>query len=221
MKKHINRIIVLSLIFTMGLCACGEEEAYYVTSHSQQLDTNEALPQSNEVYEEQPAKEQSEYEPLEEAVSDTVTVYVCGAVKEPGVYELCEGSRVIQATDMAGGFLENAATEYVNLATLLTDGQRVYIPTVDEVLEDAIPQEYAETAAKEQTSGSASDGRIDLNHATKEELMTLPGIGEAKAENIISYRETAGGFQKPEDVMQIPGIKEGLFEKIKDKIITR
>ena len=74
------------------------------------------------------------------------------------------------------------------------------------------------SAAQSEVSGQAEDGKVDLNHASKDELMTLPGIGDAKAESIIRYREEQGGFQSIEELMKIEGIKEGVFQKIKDDI---
>ena len=138
----------------------------------------------------------------EDEAQDGIFVFVCGAVVNAGVYELPVGSRVFEAVQMAGGFSENAATAQINQAEMLEDGIRLYIPTIDEMM-------------KEQ---SEEDGKVDINTAPKEELMTLPGVGEAKAALIIQYREEHGSFQTIEDIMNISGIKEGLFGKIKDYI---
>ena len=133
---------------------------------------------------------------------DSIFVYVCGAVLWEGVYELPDGSRVYEAIQRAGGFADDAAVTSINQAEVLEDEARIYIPTMDEL-------------AAEQVQ---NDGKVNLNTATKEELMTLPGVGESKATLIIQYREEYGGFQTIEDVMNISGIKEGLFYKIKDYI---
>ena len=131
-----------------------------------------------------------------------IYVYVCGAVEREGVYRLPAGSRIYEAIEMAGGFCEDAATSGVNQAEVLQDEARVYVPTYAEVIsEDA-----------------QSDGKLNLNKATKEELMTLPGVGASRAESIIQYRNENGGFKSIEEIMLISGIKEGLFEKIKDFI---
>lgn len=134
--------------------------------------------------------------------SGDIYVYVCGAVNKEGVYKLPAGSRIYEAVEMAGGFREDAATSEVNQAEVLQDEARIYIPTFAEMI-----------SAEEE-----NDGKINLNTATKEELMTLPGVGEAKADSIIQYRNENGGFKSIEEIMQISGIKEGLFEKIKDLI---
>lgn len=142
------------------------------------------------------------------AESQPIYVYVCGAVMTPGVYELQEGARAYEAVEAAGGFSEDACEGEVNLAEELSDGQQVKIPTFAEV--------YA--AQQQMLSGTDSDGRINLNTASKEQLMTLPGIGESKADAIISYRSKNGGFTSAEDVMNISGIKEGLYAQIREMI---
>lgn len=145
-------------------------------------------------------------------VPETIFVDVCGAVTNPGVYELEADSRVFQAIEAAGGFLESAACEYVNRAESLKDGQQVYIPTRDEAERQEIPVM--------QQAGQQQDTKVNLNTAGKEELMTLTGIGESKAEAIIAYREDNGGFTVKEDILNVQGIKEGTYEKIKEDIVV-
>ncbi len=130
-----------------------------------------------------------------------ILVYVCGEVSAPDVYRLPEGARAADAVRMAGGFTENASETSVNLAEKLSDGEMIRIPD-------------RESGEREKTG----DGRINLNTAGPETLQTLPGIGESRAEDIIRYRETHGPFQKCEDVMKVPGIKEKAYEKLKDRI---
>lgn len=153
---------------------------------------------------------------VENSEKSGVYVYICGEVIKPGVYELSGDSRIYEAVDAAGGFTENAAREYVNLASKVSDGMQITIYNREEaasLLADSAP--VGENAGKSGTSGS---GLVNLNTATKEELMTLKGIGESKAEDIIRYREKSGGFKKIEDIMKISGIKENGFQKIKDSI---
>ena len=142
--------------------------------------------------------------------SGRVVVHVCGQVAAPGVYELAEGSRIYEAIEAAGGVNGQAAPEGLNQAACVEDGQQIYVPSVQEL------QDNSFTAAGD--SGAAEDGRVNINTAQAEELMTLSGIGEAKAAAIIQYREENGGFQSIEELMEISGIKEGVFEKIKDQI---
>lgn len=161
-------------------------------------------------------------------------VHVCGAVVKPGVYALDAGDRVYQAVAAAGGFAEGASEAYVNQAMELVDGMRLYIPTEEEA-RDTLQEELLMEAEALRSAGSdavnngnvaggasaaVNDGKVNLNTATKEELCTLSGIGEGKAQSILKYREEHGSFTTIEEVMQVEGIKEGLFQKIKDHIIV-
>ena len=135
-------------------------------------------------------------------------VYVCGAVMQAGVYELQQDSRVYEAIQKAGGFAENADISEINQAALLQDEEQIYVPAAGEV----------DHSLKEEGEAGDAGGKVNLNTATKEELMTLAGIGESKADSIIKYREEHGKFQSIEDIKQIEGIKDGVFQKIKDLI---
>lgn len=138
----------------------------------------------------------------------TVFVFVCGQVAVPGVYELPAGSRIYDAIMQAGGCMETADICAVNQAGYLEDGMQIYIPAIGEA--------YKEAASEEQAS--RTDGRISINHADKNELMTLPGIGESKADAILEYRQSHGAFSSIDELMNIPGIKEGIFNNIQDYI---
>ena len=129
-----------------------------------------------------------------------------GAVAKPGVYELPEKSRVFQAVEAAGGLLPEALERLINQAAELTDGQQVYIPFEGEETEGG------------QAPLQETDDRVNINTAGPEELKTLPGIGEARAADIIAYREAKGGFSSIEEIMQVSGIKDAMFQKIRDKI---
>ena len=154
---------------------------------------------------------------VENSEKSGVYVYICGEVAAPGVYELSEDSRIYEAVDAAGGFTENAARECVNLASKVSDGMQITIYNKEEAASlPAGGTSAGKNSGQDQMSGSSS--LVNLNTATKEELMTLKGIGESKAEDIIRYREKSGGFKKIEDIMKISGIKEAGFQKIKDSI---
>ncbi len=142
----------------------------------------------------------------QEETLEKICVYVCGEVKSPGVYELAAGARVSEAVEAAGGMTEEAAESWLNLAEHMTDGQKIEVPSKEQ-----------EEQLKEEAFGRES-GLVNLNTASAEQLTTLTGIGESKAEDILNYRETHGGFRTIEELMQIPGIKERVFEKIKDQI---
>ena len=111
---------------------------------------------------------------------------------------------------------EAADQSFLNQAELLTDGVQIQVPTKEEVASGIAAE--ANTSGAPGESGKTSQGKVNLNTATKEELMTLPGIGEAKADSILTYRESAGGFQSIEQIKEIEGIKDGVFEQIKERI---
>lgn len=140
------------------------------------------------------------------STQEQIKVYICGAVCNPGVYEIDQSARLVDLVDLSGGTQKDADLTSVNLAESLEDGQKIYIMTVGET------EEQMEAVKEEE------DGMVDINAASKEVLMTLPGIGESKAASIISYREENDGFQSIDDIMKIEGIKEGVFNKIKGLI---
>ena len=169
-------------------------------------------------------------------ISDTpqnIYVDICGAVTSPGVYELPYGSRVFQDIEQAGGYLPEAAASYLNRAKGLSDGQQIYVPTQEEVNSQvlAVTQDGTEASSGNDTdngTGQEASGedtgteqKIDLNTADVSQLTTLTGVGESKALAIIAYREENGPFTSAEDIMNVPGIKEGTYEKIKDKIAIK
>ena len=139
-------------------------------------------------------------------------VHVCGAVERPGVYELPQGSRIYQAIECAGGLSNEADPNYLNQADFVSDGEKVYVPTREEVAEMDSPLQNVVTQSGE--TGVPS-GLVNLNTASEEQLCTLPGIGSSKARSIIAYREEHGSFDRIESVMNVAGIKDGLFQKIK------
>ena len=163
--------------------------------------------------------------------TDLLTVHVCGAVQKQGVYKLPQGSRVCDAVDAAGGFAPDADTSWLNLAAVVEDASQIRIPTEEETQalrenpdltgtgSPYLPESGQKLPGGISTSGE--DDRIDLNTASREQLMTLPGIGEAKAGQIITYREKNGRFETIEDIMKVPGIKNAGFEKLKEYITVR
>ena len=174
-----------------------------------------------------------------EAVSDKemqqamIYVDVCGAVANPGVFQLAAGSRVFQAIEAAGGYLPEAALTCVNRAGVLTDGQQIYILTQEGMERQGLDPAEMSGASDGQMNGSAGtgqntgmaaqvqqDNRININTADEAQLTTLTGIGATRAQAIIAYREENGPFAAIEDIMNVQGIKEGTFAKIKDEIVV-
>ena len=183
MKKKIIYIMMLLMFAVIGGCQTNKEQTILLEETSNEIG-----------------------EPEEHStVENVIYVQVSGAVKNPGVYELKEGSRMFQAVELAGGLSELADAKLLNQAEILRDGQMVYVPSIGE--QESQAAEYQQ-----------KDGRIDLNTATEKELMTLPGIGAARAKSILEWREKNGGFQQIEDLKNIEGIKDGVFSKIKDSV---
>ena len=145
-------------------------------------------------------------------------VHLCGAVKTEGVYELPSGSRLRDGIVAAGGFLEVADTTYHNLAARLKDGQRIYVPTKEETKTVTAEDRIANTGDVSGTRNKIENTKVNLNTADIEELMTLSGVGEAKAESILQYREKVGEFQSIEELKNVSGIGDAMFERIKEDI---
>ena len=152
----------------------------------------------------------------EASENESIFVYVCGAVVNEGVYELEAGSRVYEAIDSAGGMTEEAAGEYLNLAEMVSDGERIYVPTEEELDEGSISISIPGDSSEESTGGL-----VNINTASADQLMTLSGIGEKKAEDIISYRNSNGNFGSIEDIKNVSGIGDSTFEAIKDSITVQ
>lgn len=138
--------------------------------------------------------------------ADDICVYICGNIINPGVYMVKKNTRVYEIIELAGGFGDEADDTALNLAGVVYDGQKLYIPAKGEKI--------AEVDGKIQTEKAL----VNLNTADKAELMTLPGIGESKAEDILQYRKNKGAFKTIEEIKNISGIKEAAFNKIKDLI---
>lgn len=180
-------------------------------------------------------------EEKEVELEELYKVDIKGAVKKPGVYELKKGSRIIDVINKAGGLsADKADTSVTNLSKYITDEMVIVIYTKEEVkefskvLEEQTKKEeqciiYNEVIvndscksdneeAKEDITNNEVDVKVSINTASLELLTTIPGIGESKAKSIIAYREEKGKFNKIEDILNVSGIGDSLFEKIKDYI---
>ena len=160
------------------------------------------------------------------STSEMCYVYVCGAVNAPGVYELPTGSRVYEAIAMAGGMTGEADGRSLNQAAQVADGQQITVYTKEEA--EKLPKNGSGAGTAEQSAGSGEDlsaggtgkAKVNINTAGREELMTLHGIGAARADAILAYREKHGSFSRIEDIMNVEGIKEKAFAKIRDDIVV-
>lgn len=178
---------------------------------------NESEPETVELpIVETPAESESE--------KTMVLVHVCGAVGYSDVYELESGARIVDAIRKAGGFNETAAKDYLNLADVVFDGMKIYVPTEKEVEEGNVPETIVTASNTELVNGgtanvgasqsSQSSGRVNINTATAEQLKTLSGIGDKRANDIVQYRESNGGFKTIEDLKNVSGIGDGIYKNI-------
>ena len=141
-----------------------------------------------------------------------IYIDIRGSVLNPGVYKVEEGTRLFQLISLAGGLTMDANELVINQSQLLIDEMFVFIPSVIDIDENSVDSNLNDP--------KESDGKVDINSATKTELETLPGIGPATAQSIIDYRNDIGEFLTTEDIMNVPGIGENTYNDIKDIITT-
>lgn len=201
-------IIVLWVMFLCAVFMAGGCRAD-VRDETELTDMKESDVEESDI--EKSAKEKTDDDTGKKETGNFIYVDVCGQVKAPGVYKVSVESRVYEAIEKAGGMTEQAASSYLNQAEKLTDGEQIYVPSKDEVKDE-------KRVGSNSSDKGQEEGKVNLNTATKEELMTLSGIGEVKADAIIRYRQEQGMFQSIEDIKKIEGIKDGVFNKVKDQI---
>lgn len=194
-------IYIIITVLAFFITGCGSEELIITNS-------------KEEITAEDSSVSEDDIQYTDETENESVCVYVCGAVVNEGVYYLDASARKEEALFAAGGYAEGAASGYINLAEKVTDGERIYFPFENEITESDMISDNI-SSDKEINSESS---KVNINTAGKEELMTLPGIGESKAQLIIDYRNENNGFDSIEELMNIDGIKEGIFNKIKDYV---
>lgn len=198
----------LLLCLALTLTACGNEDILFINTEGY-TDEGEII---NETKEADAYIDESIEKDSCENVGKTMCVYVCGAVNNEVVYTFNEEKRVFDAIEAAGGFADNACRSAINMSTKLTDEQRIYVPSIEEIRGDSWGQEY---------TSLQQDNKVNINTADIARLVTLKGIGETRAMAIIEYREKNGGFEKIEDIMNVSGIGESSFGKIKEDICVR
>lgn len=193
-----NKKTLLALLPILFLTACGSQSAHEGFTLLPGEGQNGTISVETD--------RNMEADGAQEEGGDTAFVYICGEVASPGVYEVPGESRIWDVLLLAGGFTSDAAEESINLAEKVEDGMQITVPSA------------AQEEARRLREEAEASGRINLNTATREQLCTIPGIGESRAEAILRYREARGGFSDAEEIMQVDGIKEGLYAKIQDKI---
>ena len=197
-KENNKKIIVYILIgIVVVIASIKLIDIYYQNNNNEEITIQNVL-----TTEDEPEKIENE----------TIKVYVTGEIKNQGVIELEQGSRIVDAIEKAGGQTEEANLKNVNLAYELEDGQKIYIPNKSEENTNEITDDgVTEIDSKENDT-------ININKANEKELQELNGIGESLASSIIKYREDNGKFKNIEDLKNVPGIGESKFSNIKEKI---
>lgn len=203
---HIKKIIFAIMV---AVCVAVAGTVYVVNDRTSDENTTDTWENSIE----QTYVVQSSEAVLEnDTASAYIYVYVCGNVNSPGIVQLNEGARVYEAVELAGGMSDTADINAVNQAECVTDGQKIYIPSEGESIS------YSD--GWDSDASDDSNGKININTADLEKLITLPGIGETRAQAIIDYRNSVGLFNDITEIMNVSGIKESSFEKIKDYIMV-
>lgn len=173
------------------------------------LTTNTAVENNNEIVEEE---------------NNTIVVHITGEINYPGVVVLKEGARVVDAIEAGGGETDEADLSSLNLAYMLSDGEKIYVPNKEETSQESQEREYITSAkdnSEQSENGAKSTGsnfKININTAKQEELTQITGIGESTAKKIIEYRTQNGKFKSIEDIKNIPGIGDSKFNAMKEEI---
>lgn len=196
-KNDLNKVIIP---IAAALCVAVAGIVYFVTDgKSSQKESDNAS-----FVEETLQETTFSMVPETNSVHEEIYVYVCGCVNNPGVVSLKVDSRIYEVIELAGGFSTDADINAINQAEFVKDGQKIYIPAIGESMN------YAE--------GTETSGLVNINTAGISELTTLPGIGESRAQSIIDYRNINGPFSDISEIMNISGIKQSAFDKIKSYI---
>ncbi len=216
-KTNKTTIIIISIIVIISICIY-----YFFIRDKDYVETNYNIQQENININKEEIKEKT----------NKIVVYMAGSVKKEGVFELEEKSRVSDGIEKAGGLAEDADLSEINLALLLEDGMKVYIPKKGEMVEDKMENTGQANSSgtgnmsniKINSSSSSNvsmitkKSKVNINTATQTELETLPGVGPSTASKIISYRKENGKFNSIEDLKKVSGIGDSKFEKVKEFI---
>ena len=196
-----NEKIIICIILVIIISVIG----YYIYVN---INNNELYIEENDSYIEENHND-VDNETSVNKNEETIIIHIAGCVENEGVYEIKKDSRISDAIDIAGGLTSDANIKSINLAQKLNDGQKIYIPNINEDIE-----EYT----GDDTNLFEYNELININTATQTQLETLPGIGPSTADKIIQYRKENGNFKNIEDIKNVSGIGDSKYENIKDKI---
>ena len=225
MKIRVSLIVTVGLTVLICLGGCGQSDAPVALEPLEISQNAETFGESaktgiNGNGQSTASGDANAKETARDAAQDqaTVMVHVCGQVQNPGVYELPADARVADALLAAGDFTADADTDYWNQAAFVTDAQQIYVPSEAETAAG-----FAQTGAAPASGSAAGEGAglLNINTASLQELKSLPGIGDVKAGAIVAYRESKGAFGSVEEIRQVDGIKDGVYEKIRDLICVK
>lgn len=202
MKNFDKKLLIILFFFFIIICIT----IYFFTNNS----NNDVFVQDDFYFEENLSEN-------DEELSGEIIIHIDGEVVNPGIVHLATNSRIADAIYAAGGTTNFADVSKINLAYMLTDGQKVYIPSIYDTNDIVYIQSDAGENIIDSNTVSTSN-LININFATQSELETLPGIGTSTASKIIDYRKKNGNFKKVEDIMNVSGIGEAKFSNIKDYI---
>lgn len=214
-KKIIITIILIIAVLVMFII-------YLVTNEKSfdEYNFNEIiLEEDSKTIETVPSKVENKFQNESQANEvNEIVIHITGAVKKEGIVYLREGDRVIDAIKKAGGETKEADLGQVNLAYVLSDGQKIYIPRKNEKIDEYIISDSNNSYKVNNQSELKTKEKININSASEDELDTLPGIGPSIAKKIIDYRNENGKFSSIEDLKNVSGIGEAKFSDIKDSI---
>lgn len=215
MKKLNKNIIVyiFIIIFVVGIYYLFIRDKDYIESNSK-LNILEINKENTEI--------EDNLSNTKENIEEKIVIYITGAVKNEGIYDMKKNSRIADSIEKAGGLTEEANIENINLAYILEDGMKIHIPKKNENFNEIEDHTNAylskENTISENSKNTNNDEKININTATQTELETLPGIGPSTALKIIEYRKENGKFNSIEDIKKISGIGDRKFSQIKDLI---
>ena len=217
-KTAMMAVIILIAVLFFG--SNGENDSHMVIEKTTEIVNAETEKEENT----EPTDDSNNQREDIEEVDITIYCDISGEVNNPGVYALMQGDRLDTLIKMAGGLSEDADIDLINRARILKDGEKVYIPKIDEEnfnRETGLPKDYPTGEVNEPIStpdGKPEKGLININTASQEELESIPGIGPVTAEKIISYRESNGLFTGIEELVNVSGIGTKTIKKIEQYI---
>lgn len=213
-RKWNKRACLMGAVLLLGLCGCGvETDSLEALLAESQMTAQSAASGQDGNKAQRTNKEQDGIMEQSEDQNQTLWVHICGYIKRPGIYEMPTDARLYDVLMAAGGFLDGANENALNLADYLKDGSKIYVPGLSATNTEGAAEDTENS--QWESESEEEDARININTASGRLLETIPGIGPAKAQEIMTYRKENGPFETIEEIKEVAGIKDALFEKIK------